>query len=157
MSHKHYTAFRKYGNPLGIRRKCKVTGCHKWIYPMRGRRKNREYCSQHQYRLDRNLPLNLDVDYRVYCKQGKRNPRWSGGHKGYYENHGLLKSQRRIRMLLAGGICEVKGCQKEAKQIYHLNRDTNDHRLENLIVICRKCRFKHFPYKKKRAPYKKRP
>jgi len=68
--------------------------------------------------------------------KGSANPRWNGGISEY-PNHGQMKRNRLIKLKEADGKCEV--CGSDAYCIHHLDGSRDNHELENLAVVCRKC------------------
>ena len=69
---------------------------------------------------------------------GKNNNRWNGGISEY-PNHGQLKRNRLEKLKQAGNKCEV--CGDEAFCVHHLDGSVDNHDLDNLAVLCKKCHF----------------
>ena len=68
--------------------------------------------------------------------KGERNCNWKGG-VATYPNHGEMKRNRLIKLQEAKGKCEV--CGEDAYFVHHLDGSKDNHNLENLAVLCRKC------------------
>ena len=128
---KHYAYYITNKNKKH-RKKCDVEGCNKITVG--------KYCGLHRDRLKRGLPL----DNKRYPAKGKRNGNWKGGIS-YFRNHYLLKKNRLIKLNQVNWKCEV--CGEYAYTTWHKDGSTNNHKVENLKVLCDKCKFKH--YKKK--------
>ena len=54
-----------------------------------------------------------------------------------YPNHYKMKTNRLFKLKQAKGKCEV--CHQEAKYIHHIDGSKDNHKLENLSVLCNKC------------------
>lgn len=59
-----------------------------------------------------------------------------------YSNYGLLRKNRIIKFKQQKSKCEI--CKKKAHHIHHLDKSTNNHDLDNLIVVCAKCHYHKF-------------
>ena len=68
--------------------------------------------------------------------KGERNCNWKGG-VAEYPNHGEMKRNRLIKLREAEGRCEV--CGEEAFCVHHLDESKDNHDLDNLAVVCKKC------------------
>ena len=69
-------------------------------------------------------------------KRGEKNCNWKGGI-AEYPNHGELKRRRLEALKKTGGKCEI--CNKAASGIHHIDESKDNHKLNNLFVVCRKC------------------
>ena len=56
-----------------------------------------------------------------------------------YKNHHIMKKNRLIRFKQEKGMCEV--CGEKARVIHHADESTDNHSLDNLIVLCDSCHF----------------
>lgn len=69
------------------------------------------------------------------AKKGEKHPRWKGGTG--YPNYVLMKKMR-IKILK-----EMKNkcgsCRKEAHQIHHIDFSKDNHKRENLMILCPSC------------------
>ncbi len=54
-----------------------------------------------------------------------------------YPHHSQMKRNRLEKLKEANGKCEV--CGKEAGYIHHLDESKDNHKMENLAVLCMKC------------------
>lgn len=70
--------------------------------------------------------------------KGEENINWNGGVAAY-PNHSEMKRNRIVKLKEADGKCEV--CEKEAFCIHHLDGSVDNHSLDNLAVLCRKCHY----------------
>ncbi len=68
--------------------------------------------------------------------KGENNPRWNGG-VSEYPNHADMKRNRLIRLKEADGKCEV--CGDEAYCVHHIDGSRDNHAIDNLVVLCKKC------------------
>ncbi len=57
--------------------------------------------------------------------------------KAEYPNHHIMKRNRLIKLKKSKSKCEV--CGETAYCIHHLDGSKDNHALENLAVICKKC------------------
>ena len=71
-------------------------------------------------------------------EKGEKNPRYNGG-VSEYPDHSGMKHNRIIKLKEADGKCEV--CGEEAFCIHHIDGSVDNHALENLAVLCKKCHF----------------
>ena len=71
--------------------------------------------------------------------KGEKNVNWNGG-TSEYPNHYLMKLNRKIKLKQTNGKCEI--CGNIANQIHHIDNSKNNHLLNNLLVVCRKCHNK---------------
>ena len=131
----HYQKFRKTGNPFGTKvKKCGWPDCGKMII------ESFTFCNLHRnkgnFRIKNNLPLD-NTDYRIIKMLYNKNPRWSGGNKGY-KDHAEMKKNRLIKLQKQKGICEICG-GNNGYHIHHKDGTTDNHSVENLIVVCVKC------------------
>ena len=67
---------------------------------------------------------------------GERNPRWNGG-VSEYPNHIKMKRNRLIKLKEADCKCEV--CGKEAFIVHHLDESKDNHEIDNLAILCKRC------------------
>lgn len=67
---------------------------------------------------------------------GDKNPNWNGG-TAEYPNHAEMKRNRLIKLQETNNKCEV--CGEEAHCIHHVDGSKDNHSLENLVVVCKKC------------------
>ena len=65
----------------------------------------------------------------------------------YYKNHYKMKKNRLIKIKQTKGKCEL--CGERANCIHHLDESTDNHELDNLMVICYHCHMLYHsgPYK----------
>ncbi len=70
------------------------------------------------------------------AKMGDKNPRWNGGTSEYV-NHAILNKVRLKVLKNAKGRCEI--CGERANIIHHIDDSNDNHDVENLVVVCRKC------------------
>ena len=68
--------------------------------------------------------------------RGPKNPRWNGG-TSEYPNHSQMKRNRLEKLKQAHNKCEV--CGGEAFCIHHIDESVDNHDLDNLAILCRKC------------------
>ena len=67
---------------------------------------------------------------------GKNNNRWNDG-ASEYPNHTQLKRNRLEKLKQSGNKCEA--CGEDAFCVHHLDGSVDNHDLDNLAVLCRKC------------------
>lgn len=70
--------------------------------------------------------------------KGERNPNWKGG-VFRYPNHCLMKKNRLLKIEQTNNKCEI--CGKKGFQIHHKDNSKNNHSLDNLLFLCRRCHF----------------
>lgn len=73
---------------------------------------------------------------------------WKGGVSYHtIKNHYLLKKNRKIKLEMIDYICEE--CTASFKEVtayaYHVNKNKDDHSLENIKMLCGKCIGQHHP------------
>ena len=68
--------------------------------------------------------------------KGKDNPKWNGG-VSEYPNHYEMKKNRLIKLKEVDGKCEA--CGEDAYCVHHLDGSNDNHQLDNLAVLCKKC------------------
>ena len=68
--------------------------------------------------------------------KGERNPRWNGG-TSEYPGHAEFKRNRIIKLKETAGKCEI--CGNRATVVHHVDESKENHALENMIPLCRKC------------------
>lgn len=68
--------------------------------------------------------------------KGENNARWSGG-TSEYKDHYQMKINRIEKLKRVRGLCEI--CGGKATQIHHIDESKENHRIENLLVVCRPC------------------
>ena len=68
--------------------------------------------------------------------KGEKNPRWNGGISEY-PNHAEMKRNRLQKLKEAKNKCEV--CGEEAFCIHHLDGSVDNHSMNNLAVLCKRC------------------
>lgn len=54
-----------------------------------------------------------------------------------YPNHYRMKKNRILKLQQTRGKCEV--CGERGFQIHHKDGDKGNHKIENLLLLCRKC------------------
>lgn len=123
--YRHYRRLLRYGDPVdGGFHPCAVEGCK--------RKTLRVYCWFHKKRLVHGLPM----DNEKHPAKGVRNAMWKGG-VALYPDHYAMKRNRIIKIRQCGGRCEV--CGKKGYQIHHRDGSKDNHRLDNLVLLCRGC------------------
>jgi len=70
--------------------------------------------------------------------KGEENINWKGGVADY-PNHSEMKRNRLIKLKEANGKCEA--CEEEAFCVHHLDGSVDNHSLDNLAVLCKKCHY----------------
>lgn len=136
---KHYEKNRKYGDPLAgyeerkSREKCKISSCSNKYYA-------KGYCQKHYGKLRRyDNPLEPSHKYtnsgNTFGKESD-NPNWKGG-VSEYSNHNLMKKIRLIKLQQTERKCEI--CGNKANMIHHIDGSKDNHKLNNLKVVCRSC------------------
>ena len=68
-----------------------------------------------------------------------------------YPNHWKLKVQRKIKLNMVGWACEL--CGNYTNQVIHKNGNNADHRQENLMAICLKCKGNQLKGQRKASQY----
>ena len=68
--------------------------------------------------------------------RGEKNPRWNGG-TSEYPNHAEMKRNRLQKLKKAKNKCEV--CGDPAFCIHHLDGSVDNHSMDNLAILCKKC------------------
>ena len=123
----HYFQFWSTGNPHGSKIPCKNNKCTHKVS-----KKDEVYCSRCLTRPSR---------YREKIPhKGKINPRWNNG-VSEYKNHYQMKINRLIKLRDNNHICEI--CGEIGNEIHHKDHSKNNHSLDNLQVLCRKCHLRH--------------
>jgi len=84
--------------------------------------------------------------------KGEKNPRWNGG-TSQYPNHVEMKRNRLIKLKEADCKCEV--CGEKAFCIHHIDESYDNHDLDNLAVLCKKCHTILHTADKKKKPTSK--
>ena len=85
---------------------------------------------------------------------GEDNPNWKGGVADY-PNHGAMKRNRLIKLKQADCKCEV--CGEPANGIHHIDGSRDNHALDNLVVLCKKCHWiLHTGHRKNTSKYRER-
>ena len=85
--------------------------------------------------------------------KGNRNPRWNNG-ASEYPNHYLMKQNRILKLQQTKGKCEI--CKKQGYEIHHKDRTRDNHLLENLILLCKRCHcLLHTGRKNKTSKFKR--
>lgn len=75
--------------------------------------------------------------YKNTCRgKGKDNIRWNNGASEYL-NHAELKKMRIKVLIRDKNKCII--CGKPAEIIHHIDGSKNNHSMDNLIAVCRKC------------------
>jgi len=130
--HKHYEINRRNGSPTPkaeIVRICSVPGCGERTTPLS------EHCKFHMIRKQKGKDLN-----RPKGNSGKLNHMWKGG-VAQYPNHYEMKKNRIIVLEMADYRCHF--CGKAATQVHHKDLSKDNHSIENLLPVCRKCNGIH--------------
>ena len=82
---------------------------------------------------------------------GKNNPRWNNG-SSEYPKHCKLKKNRIELLEINNYKCEL--CYKPAEIAHHLDNRKDNHNLNNLMPLCKKCHYKlHSGRKNKTSKY----
>jgi hypothetical protein len=68
--------------------------------------------------------------------QGQKNPNWKGG-VSEYPDHYLMKKIRIELLKRCRGKCEI--CGNPVHEIHHIDESKNNHDIENLLAVCKKC------------------
>ena len=61
----------------------------------------------------------------------------SKGRLSEYPDHALMKRNKITKLKESGGKCEA--CNEEAFCIHHLDESKDNHEMDNLAILCRKC------------------
>lgn len=124
----HYSNFLLNGNPLkktyDNSGKCLAPDCP-------SKAEARGYCGKHYTRLKKHG----DVNYKGSPK-GSINGNYKGGVSEYM-NHYDFKKNRIFKMQETKGRCEI--CGREGFEVHHKDETKENHNLENLILLCKKC------------------
>ena len=102
---------------------CKVKNCNLPIFIQK-----RKLCRTHYKRWQHHK------SYIKLSPKGKRNYMWKGG-VAEYPNHYLMKKNRLI-ILMQNPKCEI--CGKPATDIHHKDRSKTNHKLSNLMAVCKR-------------------
>jgi len=76
------------------------------------------------------------IEISRYWMRGETSPHWRGG-VAQYQNHSELKRQRIKVLQRSKGKCEI--CGESANHVHHIDEDKTNHKLDNLLAVCRKC------------------
>ncbi|NLV18380.1 MAG: hypothetical protein GXY51_02695 [Bacteroidetes bacterium] len=86
-----------------------------------------------------NRKIKRDKEFREGRRKamiGENNPRWNGG-TSQYPNHADFKRARIEVLKRTKGKCEI--CGEPAMIVHHIDGNKNNHELNNLLAVCRKC------------------
>jgi hypothetical protein len=67
---------------------------------------------------------------------GELNPRWNGG-TSEYKNHYTMKKNRILKMNTVKWKCEK--CGNDAIYVHHIDKTKTNHKICNLMAVCRLC------------------
>ena len=102
-----------------------------------------DLCAYHKTLVDKHGPLKT---FKGSVVRGNKNPNWNGG-TSEYKNHYEFKKNRLVVIKNNNGKC-VR-CGEAAQIVHHIDGSKNNHVIDNLEPLCKKCHFAHHKGHKK--------
>jgi hypothetical protein len=112
-------------NPL---LKCRVEGCNKYTPSAV------QLCNKHYRRWKDRIPMAIK-DLRI----GDTNWNWNGGI-AEYPNQNLMRKNRLVKIGQQHVKCEI--CGHKGDKIHHKDGSKDNHKIDNLMLLCIKCHYR---------------
>lgn len=132
---KHYSHYKKYGSPFRLYKLFK-TGKNCLINNCLNKSFSSGYCQKHYAKYKKyGNPLFSKEGWN----KGVGNPLWKGGISEYSDQK-LMQRNRLIKFKQVNYICEKCNLNK-VEIIHHIDGSKNNHELDNLMSLCKRCHF----------------